>query len=66
LFGDSKTPTLITPAPPAWQNTAHQTVIYTQTDEPHPNKKDDASAVSTSTTASLITQHTSDAILIMQ
>jgi hypothetical protein len=66
LFGDNKPPTLITPAPPAWQNTAQPTVIYTQTDEPHPNKNDDASAVSTSTTASLTTHHTSDAILIMQ
>jgi hypothetical protein len=66
LFGDSMAPTPITPAPLAWQNTAQPTVIYTQTDEPTPNKKDDASAVSTSTTASLTTQHTSDTILTMQ
>jgi hypothetical protein len=35
-------------------------------DEQIPSKKGDASAVSTSTTASLTTQHTTDAILNMQ
>jgi hypothetical protein len=40
--------------------------FYTQTDEPTPNKKDDAPAVSTSTTTSITTQHTSEAILTMQ
>jgi hypothetical protein len=59
-------PAPITPAPPAWQNTAQPTVISTQADGPNPNKKDDASTVSTLTTASLTTQHTSDAILLMQ
>jgi hypothetical protein len=66
LFGDSLHQNPITPAPPAWQNTAQPTVIYTQMDEPITSKKDDASAVSTSTTASLTTQHTNKAILNMQ
>jgi hypothetical protein len=66
LFGDSLHQNPITPAPPAWKNTAQPTVIYTQMDEPITSKKDDASAVSTSTTASLTTQHTNEAILNMQ
>jgi hypothetical protein len=59
-------PAPITPAPPAWQNTAQPTVIYTQADELNPNKKDAASAVSTSMMASLTTQHTYNAIPLMQ
>jgi hypothetical protein len=64
LLGTPDNPAPPTPRPPAWQQISKPTVIYTRTSLP--NRKDDASAVSTSTTASLTIDNSTDLIAGIQ
>jgi hypothetical protein len=64
IFGLTTDPITTTPRPLAWQQISKPTVIYTQNTTP--NKKDDASAVSTSTTASLTTNNSTEILAAIQ
>jgi hypothetical protein len=64
ILGPTHNPTTPTPKPPAWQQISKPTVIYTQNSAP--NRKDDASAVSTSTTASLTNDNSTELLAAIQ
>jgi hypothetical protein len=62
ILGTTHNPVTPTPKPPAWQQISKPPVIYTQNSTP----KDDASAVSTSTTASLTIDNSTDILAAIQ
>jgi hypothetical protein len=64
ILGLATDPITTTPRPQAWQQIAKPTVIYTQNSTP--NKKDDATAVSTSTTASLTNDNSTEILGAIQ